>query len=195
MRTLKQEFFSALIVISVLFLWDNKLLIIASAFLIYIIGVSMIFMIRTQSKSKNYLTVQNPKSKRINYISLLIGMGLVIWGLIEKESSVNFLGIEGKIIIGSFFIIIGFLNTNRYHFVLTKKSVIFNDDILLSGWKLRKLDYMNIYQDKILFVKGPQVKSYNFDDNLEDLNNIIDFVKDIKECEIKMNHKLSTGIV
>jgi hypothetical protein len=183
MRTLKQDWILGLFIIACILLLDNSFIIIPTAFLIYLLSKPFYIKFLSKFQTKDILIINRKESNNFDFISTILGIIIIVWGIFKNNSSVPVYS-NGKCILGLFFLINGFSNTRKYLFVITRKSIIFNDGLLMSDWKLKFLNNVKIYKDNVEFIKLPQTMSFDFGTNRIELTRIDEFLKNIIEGKI-----------
>ena len=183
MRTLKQDLIKGLFLIACLLLLDNKLLIISTLFLAYLLFTPIYINILIRYRSENILIFNKENLTKIDFFNIVCGIIIIAWGIYKNETF-NLIYFNGKYILGLFFIISGLLNSRRYLLIMTRKTIIFNDGFLMSDWKLKCLDCIKLHKDKIEFIKLPQTMSFDFIKTPDELLRIDSFLDNLKKVKI-----------
>jgi hypothetical protein len=184
MKTLKQEFFDGLLILSIVMLWRSNLIFISATLLGYILITPIYITIMNRFNPQGVLINEKVKASKSFYFYLAVGLVINSWALFNKINNPESQNIIGKVVIGTFFLLHAFINTEKYLFVITRRSVIFSGRLQLIGWKLRNINQIVLSKDRIEFTKSPQVMEFELQNGKQTLNNISKFLNDIQYIEI-----------
>jgi hypothetical protein len=135
------------------------------------------FNSRRNVRIGKYMSVgKNYNNKFFAILSLTFGVLVILIGILSKESGKSILGVNSYVIFGVFFILVGLIRTQRSLFLLTDKTIQFEDVIFNTEWEYEKLEKVVIKENEIQFIKGIESEKFEIEEGDEVTKTIRDFL-------------------
>ena len=112
----------------------------------------------------------------MSILGVSFGLLLIIWGILSKVERHEIFGISNIIFTGVLFVILGLIRPQKSLFLLTDKTIQFEDVIFNTEWEYEKLDKVVIREKEIQFVKGIESEKFEIEDGYKVSKAIQDFL-------------------
>ncbi|MDX1829328.1 MAG: hypothetical protein R3342_07260 [Lutibacter sp.] len=137
-------------------------------------------------KMKKYFSFGINKKWRLNlFIGIILGFLILVWGLLVNQSSFSFRGIDSKVFLGMYIILLSIFGVNKHLIHLTKRAIIFQDAsiFIINKWEFEKIDQIVLWQNKIEIIRNQENHSFTLKDS------------EIKELSDLMREKLGEKFI
>lgn len=162
---------------SFIYFWDNEYFLLFSVFLMYTGIIASYFRTRRNIRIGKYISVgKNGSNKVMSILGVTLGMILIIWGILSKVESHEIFENNSIFFTGVLFVILGLLRPYKSLFLLTDKTIQFEDVIFNTEWEYEKLDKAIIREKEIQFVKGIESEKFEIEEGYEVSKKIQDFL-------------------
>jgi len=162
---------------SLFYFGDNEYFLLIGALLMYTGIIASYFRTRRNIRIGKYISVgKNGSNKVMTILGVALGLLLIIWGMLSKDERHEIFGNGSIVFTGVLFVILGLIRPQKSLFLLTDKTIQFEDVIFNTEWEYDKLDKAVIREKEIQFVKGIESKKFEIEDGDKVTKTIQDFL-------------------
>jgi hypothetical protein len=163
-------------------LWDNDLMIPILAGVLYL---SLIINYIIKRERIKFAFGMNKNWKLNLFIGIILGILILIWGLLVNQSSFSFRGIDNKVFLGIYFIMLSITGIDKHLIYITKGAIIFQDTsiFIIKKWEFEKIVRIELWENRIKIMKNQENHSFTLKSS------------EIKEFSASVREKLGDKII
>ena len=158
---------------------NNEYFLLIGVLLVYTGIIAGFVKERRNIRIGKYVSVGKNTNNRGIFIFLLsIGILILIFGIFTNNEKHLIFGINNIVFTGMLFVILGLIRTQKSLFLLTDKTIQFENDYFDKDaeWEYEKLDKVVLGKKEILFVKGKESEKFEIEEDNEVYKAIQDFL-------------------